>query len=419
MFRFTDNVIGQMTLQCNMNCKYCYEGRKVKSLKEYLSVPEFKNALDTALYQRCVLGDKDNTLNWHFHGGEPLLYDWEDLKECIRYINRRKKLFPNLSFCMQSNGVNLTEEKAEFFVKENMSLGISFDGFTDNDRMSELENRNLIEHLREIKRKTGIHFHCLSTLSKVNAKSWFNDMMSLRDLFDSCGINVLVPSEENDDLVLSAEEQWEYWLEPCLKSFTTSSILNERYTKIAIERVFSDIILNTKPDVIQKTGCFHRVCGHGINMISVNPKSKVYNCDKYLEEGDYIKDRFESSLDSYDFLGLQQIKRYGEYCKEIFNLENKYGCNHCYASDICLGGCQSYNLSRYNEYRLDTSMCKVYKKIVNFIRLNWFEILKQTPIQATKTIIGVNPDILRDLDNSNYYIKVDSMSNTISLEKKV
>lgn len=418
MFRFTDNIIAQTTLQCNLNCKYCYEGSKIKANKKQMSVSDFKRALDTAIYQRCILGDKNNKLIWHFHGGEPFLYNWEDFKECIRYIHRRAKSFPNVTYCVQSNGLCINKEIAEFFAKEKCSIGISFDGFSTTERMSKEKTKALIESLRNLKAETGVRFSCLSVFSRANMDNWFVDMVSTSDLFDSFGINVLVPSEKTDNLAPTAEEQWKYWLEPCLKSYLTDNPLKERFVNMMVERFFTDVILHTEDTEVKKTGCFDRICGHGVNMINIDPSLNVHNCDKYLEEGNYICNRYEEPLNSYDFLGLEQIKRYGEYCKNIFELEHKTGCNRCYASNLCLGGCQSYNLSRYNEYRLDTTMCDIYKRVFDFLRINWVEILKHNYIQATKTILGINPDFLRESTTSGYYIQIDSDINTIHMVKE-
>lgn len=420
MFKFTDNIIAQMTLQCNMHCKYCYEGSKIKEHKKFLTVPDFKEALDLVIYEKCILGKIENPVLWHFHGGEPLLYNWEDFKECVRYIHRRQRFFPNVSYCIQTNGTLLDDEKAEFFAKENLTIGYSFDGFEGSERLSKEENEKLIENLRYLHNTYGIKLHCLSVLSKKNMRTWFSDMKKISDFTESCGINVLVPDEDHDDLAPSAEDQWEYWLKPCLESLITDNPLFERYVNIVVERFFSSVVCQVKKDDCKKSGCFNRICGHGINMISIDPDLKVHNCDKYLEEGKYIEERFESNFKERDFLGLQQIKRYAHYCKDLFSLENKYDCDNCYAEEFCLGGCQSYNLSRYGELRFDDSMCEIYERIYQFLRLHWIDILKKRPVRLLGEVEKINPEFLRELKDYNlpYKLKIDSSKNIILLEER-
>lgn len=418
MFRFTDNVIGQMTLQCNLNCKYCYEGKELKKTKEILTVPKFKEAFDTYIYQRCILGDRDNRANWHFHGGEPLLYNWEDFKECVRYVKRRQECFPNVVWCIQTNGTLLNDEMAEFFAKENMTIGFSFDGFTVTDRMSEAKNRELIKRLEGFHYKYGTEFNCLSVVSKDNIKTWFSDMREISSWCHSCGVNILCPTDDLMDKKLSGEDCWHYWIKPCLESFLTPNPLKERFVSMLIETYLShDILICDKVDPF-KTGCFDRVCGHGVNMTSVDPDMTVSNCDKFMEEGKFPGVRSKFALNERDFLGLQQVKRYVEYLQKLFKVETATGCDNCFAKVLCLGDCQSVNLSTYGEIRLDTNMCKIYQKAYEFLKLNWIKILEYNPVQTLFQIRSITPTALRELQDAGYSPVIDSIVNTITVKQK-
>lgn len=402
MFRFTDNIIGQMTLQCNLNCRYCYEGSEVKKHKRMMTVDQFKETLDYAIYERCILGTLENSLSWHFHGGEPLLFNWNDFKECVRYIHERQSFFSNLTCCIQTNGTLLDDEKAKFFVKENATVGLSFDGFSCTDRMSEEENISLIKNVKRLHDAYGLKIGILSTISKKNVKTWYNDMLKISDFIENFGTNVIVPPIGQDDLVPTPDDLWKYIIEPCLNSLLTDKPLKERLIGISFYKfIESNLIRFNHKTSMKKTGCFDRVCGHGINMISVTPETKIHDCDKHLEEGDFIKDRLEIDKECQDFLGLQQIKRYAHFCDSIFKLENKYGCNDCYASDFCLGGCQSYNLTRFEEFRLDTSICSVYKKMYDFFKENYIEILKHYPVWTGDDILEIFPEFQRALEKNN------------------
>lgn len=407
-----------MTLGCNLNCKYCYEGLHSKDNQKMLSVSDFKKAFDTYVYERCVLGSIENQVKWHFHGGEPLLYDKKDLVECIKYIKRRRKCFPNVYYCIQSNGLLLDDVLASFFAKEGVTIGISFDGFKTDERMVESANDALIEKLRKFKSNYGTNFGCLSVLTKNNIRDWFSDMQRTQDVFSDCGINILCPAKGKENDVPTADEQWEYWLKPCLESFLTEHPVMERYVRICIERFLTYDILKTVKDSSYKTGCFDRICGHGVNMISVKPDLTVYNCDKYMETGDHIEERPVYSINQRDFLGLQQTKRYIHYCDDLFKLENEHHCDLCPYSYLCLGGCQSYNKSMTGEVAFDFDMCNVYEKIYNFLRMHWMQIFEKHTFQTLFQIEDINPIYLQEMSLFGYRPVIDLDKNLFHIEKE-
>ena len=87
MLRFTDNVIAQMTRECNCHCTYCYEHGLDDSYwkGKRFTVESFKQAFDTYIYYRCILGRIENHCDWHFHGGEVLLLPFSELKQMFEY----------------------------------------------------------------------------------------------------------------------------------------------------------------------------------------------------------------------------------------------------------------------------------------------------------------------------------------------
>lgn len=417
MLRFTDNVIGQMTLKCNLNCKYCYEGSAVKKDKKEMSFEDFKKALDSWIYQHCVLGNFRNKVIWHFHGGEPLIYDKETLLECIKYLKRRHRFFPGVTFCIQTNGFLLDDDIVKAFAKEGVSIGVSFDGFSSEDRGPQEASKRLIEKLRDFKGRYNIKFGCLSVLSKANMKNWFRDMQDTQDIFSSYGVNLLCTPPGQRDLIPTVDDQWEYWVKPCLESYLTNNALKERWVNMAIENFITFEVLRTKHNYDYKSGCFDRVCGHGVNMINIKPDLTVHKCDKYNEEGSFISSRESFSIDKRDFLGLQQIRNYAGYCKVIFKAENKAGCDLCPYNFLCIGGCQSYNLSTDNEISLDTYRCSLYEKVYDFLKLNWMNILERYPVQTLFDIEDVNPSYLRELKLYGYKPIIDLSCNTFKIQK--
>ena len=138
-----------MTRDCNLRCKYCYEGHNLQKWNHtHIDHETFKQILDTAIYYRMILGRIENHLDVHFHGGEVTLIPWEELKKDIEYLLLRKTVFPNLTWCIQSNGTNITDDMAKFFSQRNETFGLSFDGFGSTARMSQLSSETFVDRLK-------------------------------------------------------------------------------------------------------------------------------------------------------------------------------------------------------------------------------------------------------------------------------
>lgn len=408
MLRFTSNIIGQNTLNCNLRCTYCYEAHNKKTA-DYIDYKTFCQVLDNLLYYRCVLGARDNPVIWHFHGGEVLMLPWEELKAEILYVEERKKFFPKLDWCIQTNGTLVTDEIAQFFREHHHNIGFSFDGFGSNDRMSAEGNRKLIDHLRELHKKYQTEFSCLSVLTRKNMKTWLPDMMEVLDFCSSVGINVLC--DTSNDLIPNAEEQWTYWVEPVLKSLITPNPIPERNVRNILGRAVQKNLYNS--DMIEKTGCFDRLCAFGSNMTSINPSLEMCGCDKHLDRGKFaeIDVLKKQSIYQRDFLGYQTAKKVVNHYAKVFELEREVGCNTCTATDLCPGECQAYSYSRYGKPTLNKELCQMYQKAYDFIDEHWPQILEYQAVDLYDVEDYpryVTPRAHKQLAEAGYILKIEN-----------
>lgn len=152
-------------------------------------------------------------------------------------------------------------------------------------------------------------------------------------------------------------------------------------------------------------------------MISVNPNLEVFNCDKYLEDGEFIDKKKGYDLSQRDFLGLQEISNAVSFYRDIRNLEKKTGCDYCKANFICNGECQSYMISKYGEYRLNTDMCEIFKRCYDFISDNWVR-LAQHGYELIPKAISVRNDALRELEKHNMRVLIDDEHNNFKVVKR-
>lgn len=134
---YLENLILQVTQQCNLRCKYCaYSGNYYNRThsSQRMSFEVAKEAIDFYLKK----SDKTNKLTLAFYGGEPLL-EFDLIKKCVDYIIAHKG-DQAIDFPMTTNGTLLDLEKIGFLVKHKFTLMISLDG----ERESHDANRKFL-----------------------------------------------------------------------------------------------------------------------------------------------------------------------------------------------------------------------------------------------------------------------------------
>lgn len=114
---------------CNLRCNYCFyhslsQNRQIKSYgimsADTLEIL-VKKALDYAEYY-C---------NFAFQGGEPTIAGIDFYKNLVGFVNKYNKRNIKINYSIQTNGVLINEEWAEFFYKHKFLVGISLDGPKD------------------------------------------------------------------------------------------------------------------------------------------------------------------------------------------------------------------------------------------------------------------------------------------------
>ena len=112
-----------MTTRCNTKCVYCQAGALGTEAKDHdMSWETAKKAVDLAF---CTTAP---ALAVEFQGGEPLL-NWEVIIRVIEYAREKEKNSgKKLSLSLVSNMMLMTEEKADFLLRNEVSVCTSLDG---------------------------------------------------------------------------------------------------------------------------------------------------------------------------------------------------------------------------------------------------------------------------------------------------
>lgn len=130
----TQQLILELTQQCNLRCKYCVYGGTYKYQRKHnltkLNFERAKKAID--YFFRLVNSPKRTIFSERvgigFYGGESLL-EFELMRQCVEYVdNYFNKNKVKVDFTLTTNGTLLNKKIIEFLIKYNIYITISLDG---------------------------------------------------------------------------------------------------------------------------------------------------------------------------------------------------------------------------------------------------------------------------------------------------
>lgn len=319
-----------VTTRCNLNCKYCYEGKK--SNKD-MSKETADRVVDWILKMNT-----EDVINIQFHGGEPLL-NFEIIKYILLKLKKNKKVEPR----MTTNCYYITNEIAEFLKENNFEVYVSIDGpknVNDINRVDHNGNGSfdkIIEGIR-ILQSYGNKVHARGTVTPETAKYYHESgLYLLNNISDSVGI------------------------EP---DFSTS-----KWDKDSIKVLINEIEKNSKLELegtgitldISSKDRYHKLgkCDGAITNYFISEDGDLYPClfayiGKFERLGDVINGQ-TSSIDVEDIYSIEYEK-----------------CSNCVQKDTCtLVRCKYLNKLQTGTYNsIQQCSCMMEKAIYHCLNAN-------------------------------------------------
>lgn len=118
------NVIIVTTYYCNMNCIYCYNNREIHERKEKISIETVRK-----LFEITIPFYKHIHFLWH--GGEPLSLGKKFYEKIIDMQDEINIYGTEITNSIQTNLTLIDRSMAEFIVKNNIKVGSSYDGISN------------------------------------------------------------------------------------------------------------------------------------------------------------------------------------------------------------------------------------------------------------------------------------------------
>jgi len=271
---------------CNLNCSYCYEHDLYGNINTgkifYNDIIAYVNQLEKNY----------DFISITLHGGEPLLYPKDDMRNLLSYFKNKKNIYIGI----QTNGVLIDQEWIDIF--KNYSPDFLFSISLDSkESILRGFNTNKLFNIFKLIKKNKLQIGILSVISKDNVDTEpykkFIDMLINDFKIDFLSINKIRLNKSNRidaniSYILELEytnfliDIFQYWVD------------NKIYEKLKINP-FLDIFKN-------KNSCsYSNDVGKCANFITIYPPFKFKGCDQKIGQSQNLKDCL--SCEIFDFCG--------------------------------------------------------------------------------------------------------------------
>ena len=364
-----------LTLRCNMNCEYCHAAAKGETNNKYdMTIETAKKTVD------FIFQTPSKSITIEFQGGETLI-NWDVLKYIVSYSKEKNKIAKkNLVFTTVSNLSEMTNEKLEYLIAEDVDICTSFDGPKDLHDTNRPTNYGsnydvVVKWIRTItheykKRNIPKEVGALVTLTKKS----LNYPKQIVDEYINLGLkslhlrflNVLGRSEHNNKIHYTAEEFMSFWkkaMKYIIKKQQEGFDIEERMANIMIDKITSEF----DPGYLD----LRNPCGAVIGQMAYNYDGNIYTCD----EGRMIDDDIFKVGNVFENTYKEVVT--SDCTCTIVNssiLDGYSTCKICAYKPYC-GICPVCNYAEQGNLIAkisETIRCKIYKAQFDWLIENYF-----------------------------------------------
>lgn len=344
-------LIIKVTNGCNLRCKYCYNAAK-EFKHEIISLDKVEKMLD-------LVGEFDR-VDVLFHGGEPMLAGKEFYKKVIELEKKAAhKTGATFTNQIQTNATLLDSQWAQFFKKNHIAVGISFDGiYNDEYRGKTQQTVDAVEILK----KNKMQFGCISVVADKDY-----DIYKNYEYLKFIGVNVdfsYVFIEGNaktievlpvDSYVKQMKDLFDRWI----------------YDKEGIPVRNFGYLLNK----IFQSGCEYCCNGSCIgNFFCLDVNGDIFGCSR-------------ESARQYCFGNIATVNTMSEVMnsdgfKSFIGgaIARRKSCSaSCELYDYCKGGCSDDAITSGDISKPNSRYCYYFKSMYSYIKAKVDEIFEQKP----------------------------------------
>ncbi len=326
---------------CNMNCRYCFYRSASETRKNRIMTEETVDALIQKIKEY-----RPSALSVVFQGGEPTLAGLDYYKSFVNKIKENIKAPVN--YALQTNGLLIDDDFAQFFKENGFLVGISLDGNRKtNDRYRlDKSGESVFQKVQtriDILKKHGVDFNILSVIDDKNGE----DIEETYAFFKERGYNFLqfIPFVDGEDGVSLTPEKYGEFLKKIFDLWY-ADFINGDYISIRHIDNYIGILLGNPPENCAMCG----VCG---SYFVVEANGDIFPCDFYC------KDEYRLG-NIYDEKPFEVSEKQKEFIEQSMLIHEK--CRDCKYRVLCRGGCKRDRTDGYTKNRY----CEAYRDFFDY-----------------------------------------------------
>lgn len=324
---------------CNLKCKYCFYN-KVKPVTESMSMDY--DVMEKIIEKSFEITNDFSVINFNFQGGEPLLAGKNYFKEFINKVNQLKER-RIVNYTVQTNGILIDYDWVKFFKANNFLVGLSIDGFKENNDIYRIDKNNSGTHQRilesyELLKTNEIDTNILTVLTR----NLINYPQHLYEFYKSNEMDYvqLIPCLDFGYLdyeSLDLDKLSEFY-----RKLFKIYINDENPVNIDF---FQNIGIILSRKIPYKCG----MKGFCETQLIIDSKGQFYPCDFYTEEKYKLGDISTDSLEEIINSNINDIFRSEKMDDSL--------CKRCRFSIICKGMCKKISTVYMN---ISNDQCLIY-----------------------------------------------------------
>jgi len=375
------SIVLNVTNQCNLSCKYCYEFGE-----DRVATPEGKPKFmdeETARTSVDYLMEQSpgrRAVHVTFFGGETLM-NFPLLKWTIDYARERAQACGKyVDFSLTTNGTLLRPDIIEYLAENQVGVTISIDGPKEmNDALRVFHNGRGSYDVLEPKVRELLKRHTTRPIAaRVTLTSQVTDVLSIyRHLKNDMGFQEVgfapVTTSHNRLYTIGSNG-----MDGVLAQFTE---LAGEYLECALRgehHGFSNVT-DTISELHAGISKAHP-CGASLGMVGVGPSGDIAPCHRFVDSDTHKLGHISTGIDrdkQAEFLDRGHLSR-------------KLECHTCWARPVCSGGCYHEAYVRYG----DTGHANLH--YCDWIR-GWTDLC----LRIYGEIAERNPSYLKRFDDRN------------------
>ncbi len=375
---------------CNLNCTYCFYLSKEHL---YPNTEDFRMS-DEVLeaYVKGYMQQPADEITFTWQGGEPTLMGIDYYRKALEYQQKHKPEGKTIHNSIQTNGVKIDREWAEFLSKHEFLVGVSLDGpdhlhntyrRTKGDRDTHQRVMQGIKHLK----KAGVDYNILCCVNRVNAR---HPLEVYEFLHEQSGTPYwqFIPIVENNPHESEGVSPYSVTAEQ-YGNFLTQMF--DRWVRRDLGRVsiqMFDVTLRRYLGMRAGLCLFEETCG---DALAIEHNGDVYSCDHYVDPDHHLGNVMEQPLQ--EMVNAPFQREFGRYKRD--GLPDY--CKQCEVYELCRGGCPKNRFIKTPGGEEGFNyLCEGFKHYFTYtapyFRFIADQYRRHTPLPAMMEYIRSNPD---------------------------